>query len=53
VYNSGVYQEYSYSVKDPEDAPESFAKFAVRITLHSSDESKTPLIKNFRAVAVI
>jgi hypothetical protein len=53
VYNSGVYQEYSYSVKDPEDAPESFAKFAIRITLRSSDESKTPLIKNFRAVAVI
>ncbi len=49
VYNGNIYQEYSYSVS----APSSFAKFAVKITMNSTDKSKTPLIKNLRAVAVI
>ena len=49
VYNSNSYQEYSYSVP----TPTTFAKFAVKIVMNSTDKSKTPLIKNLRAVAVI
>jgi len=51
VYNSGLSQEYSYSV--PTASLVSFKRFAVRITMNSTDKSKTPLIKNLRAIAVI
>jgi hypothetical protein len=51
VYNSGTYQEYTYSVPNNKLTP--YVKFSVKITMLSSDKSKTPLIKNFRAVAVI
>lgn len=51
VYNSGVFQEYKYTV--PGGDLTQYAKFAVKITMFSPDKSKTPMIKNFRAVAVI
>jgi hypothetical protein len=51
VYNSGVFQEYKYTV--PVEDLTQYVKFAVKITMFSPDKSKTPMIKNFRAVAVI
>lgn len=51
VYNSGIFQEYRYSV--PVGDLTQYVKFAVKITLFSPDKSKTPMIKNYRAVAVI
>jgi len=51
VYNSSISQEYSYSV--PTASLVSYKRFAVRITMNSTDKSKTPLIKNLRAIAVI
>lgn len=51
VYNSGISQEYSYSV--PTASLVQYKRFAVRITMNSTDKSKTPLIKNLRAIAVI
>lgn len=57
VVNRLIHQEYSYAVNDSDLV--AFTKFAVKIEMYSgtssltTDITKTPLIKNFRAVALI
>ena len=59
VVNRLIHQEYSYAVSTADLVGLSFTKFAVKIEMHSGtnvgtvDITKTPLIKNFRAVALI
>ncbi len=55
VVNRLSFQEYMYSIA----TPVTYSKFSIRVELYSGfssgtlDVSKTPIIKNFRAVALI
>lgn len=51
--NRETFQEYTYFINPAQLAGLQFSKFALKIEMFSSNQSKVPKIKNFRAVALI